>query len=74
MFFEDKGRRDLGEIVRNGRLLHQLEFCCGFDLFDWDSYPGILMGLVRALGNDGKSNDLDWETWRAEALERVVQK
>lgn len=69
-FFEDKGRRDLGDIVRNGRLLHQLEFCCGYDLFDWNSYPGIFMGLVRALSNDGKSNGLGWETWRAEALER----
>lgn len=69
-FFDDKGRRDFGEIVRNGRLLHRLEFCCGYDFLDWDSYPGIFMGLVRGLSIDGKSDGLEWETWRAEALKR----
>ncbi|KAJ5145723.1 uncharacterized protein N7515_000287 [Penicillium bovifimosum] len=65
---EQKGCPDLGEIVRKGRLLHRLQFCCGYELPDWNGYKDIFMGLVRAVrdGNDS----LDYETWRAEAMER----
>ncbi|CAG8948329.1 unnamed protein product [Penicillium salamii] len=67
---EKKGHTDLGDIVRKGRLLHRLQFCCGYDLPDWDGYKDIFMGLVRALHKDGNSNNLDYETWKAEAIQR----
>lgn len=67
---EEKGHPDLGDIVRKGRLLHRLQFCCGYDLPDWDGYKDIFMGLVRALHKDGNSNNLDYETWKADAIQR----
>ncbi|KAL2867699.1 aminoglycoside phosphotransferase family protein [Aspergillus lucknowensis] len=33
---EDKGRADLAGVVREGQILHRLEFCCGYDLADWE--------------------------------------
>jgi hypothetical protein len=67
---EEKGHPDLGDIVRKGRLLHRLQFCCGYDLPDWGGYKDIFMGLVRALHKDGNSNSLDYETWKADAIQR----
>ncbi|KAJ5865219.1 uncharacterized protein N7529_007135 [Penicillium soppii] len=64
---EEKGHPDLGEIVRNGRLLHRIQFCCGYDLDDWDGFIGLFCGLLKILGIEGDSN---WETWKADALER----
>lgn len=68
---EEKGHPDLGEIVRNGRLLHRIQFCCGYDLDDWDGFIGLFFGLLNILGIEG---DLNWETWRAEALEHFQLK
>ena len=65
--FEEKGHPDLGQIVRNGRLLHRFQFCCWYDLDDWDGFVGLFFGLLRVLGIEG---DLNWESWKAEALER----
>ncbi|CAI7610892.1 unnamed protein product [Penicillium palitans] len=65
--FEEKGHPDLREIVRSGRLLHRIQFCCGYDLDDWDGFIGLFFGLLKILGIEGDSN---WETWKAEALER----
>jgi len=65
-FLEEKGHPDLGRIVRNGRLLHRFQFCCGYDLADWEGFLGLFFGFLRALGISGH---LDWEIWRAEALE-----
>lgn len=62
---EDKGHADLAQTVREGRVLHRLEFCCGYDLADWEGFLGIFQGLRKALGSDG---DLEWETWREKAL------
>lgn len=64
---EEKGYPDFGEIVRNGRLLHRIQFCCGYDLDDWDGFIGPFFGLLKILGIEGDSK---WETWRAGALER----
>lgn len=64
---EEKGHPDLGEIVRNGRLLHRIQFCCGYDLDDWDGFTGLFFGLLKMLGIEGDSK---WETWKATALER----
>lgn len=58
---EDKRHLDLAEIVRNGRMLHWFEFCCGYDLGDWEGFLGPFQGLRRALDVDG---DLEWEVWR----------
>lgn len=66
-FLEEKGHPDLWTIVRNGRLLHRFRFCCGYDLDDWEGFLGIFGGLLKGLGI---TEDLHWETWRAEALER----
>ena len=51
--------------MREGRILHRLEFCCGYDLADWEGFLGIFQGLRMALGIDG---DLEWEVWRDKAL------
>jgi hypothetical protein len=67
---EKKGHPDLGDIVKKGRLLHRLQFCCGYDHPDWNGYKDIFMGLVNALRNETDSNILDFETWKAEALEQ----
>ncbi|KAJ5565915.1 hypothetical protein N7535_007553 [Penicillium sp. DV-2018c] len=64
---EEKGHPDLGEVVRNGRLLHRIQFCCGYDLDDWDGFIGLFFGLLKILGIEGDSK---WETWKADALER----
>ncbi|GAM35809.1 hypothetical protein TCE0_017f04421 [Talaromyces pinophilus] len=64
---QDKGHADLAEIVREGRILHQLDFGCGYDLADWEGFLGIFRGLRKALDVDG---DLEWETWRGKALAR----
>lgn len=63
----EKGHQDLGKIVRGGRLLHRIQFCCGYDLDDWDGFIGLFFGLLKILCIEGDSN---WETWKAEALER----
>lgn len=67
---ERKGHTDLGDMVRKGRLLHRLQFCCGYDLPDWDGCKDVFLGLVRALHKDGNLNNLDYETWKAEAIQR----
>ncbi|CAG7936916.1 unnamed protein product [Penicillium olsonii] len=64
---EEKGHPDLGEIVRNGRLIHRMQFCCGYDLDDWDGFIGLFFGLLKILGIEGDSN---WESWKADALDR----
>lgn len=53
---EEKGHTNLGRIVRNGRLLHHFQFCCGYDIEDWEGFLGLFLGLLRALG------DLSWDT------------
>ncbi|KAJ5184629.1 Aminoglycoside phosphotransferase [Penicillium cf. griseofulvum] len=65
---EEKGHPDLGDIVRKGRFLHRLQFCCGYNSRDWDGYVGIFLGLVRALRIH--DSHLNWETWKVEAMER----
>ncbi|KAL4779157.1 hypothetical protein BJX76DRAFT_352036 [Aspergillus varians] len=62
---EDKGHADLAEVVRQGRILHRLEFCCAYDLADWEGFLGLFQGLRKALDVDG---DLDWDTWREKTL------
>lgn len=64
---EDKGRQDLAGFVRNGRLQHRFEFCCGYDLEDWDGFLGLFQGLREAVKAD---EGLDWNAWRAVALDR----
>ncbi|KAF9882887.1 hypothetical protein FE257_004924 [Aspergillus nanangensis] len=64
---ENKGNKDLAEIVRNGRLLHRFQFCCGYDFADWDGFLGLFQGLRKALNKDGY---LSWEDWKSGALEK----
>ena len=66
-FLEEKGRWDLAETVRNGRILHRFEFCWGYDFGDWKGFLGLFQGFRKAIGVDG---DLEWETWREQALGR----
>ncbi|KAL4937611.1 hypothetical protein BDV06DRAFT_215735 [Aspergillus oleicola] len=63
---EDKGHHQLAEIVRKGRIIHLFNFCCGYDLADWDGFIGLFQGLRRALNADG---DLDWEAWKEKAMD-----
>lgn len=69
---EDKGRADLADIVRAGRILHLFELCCGYDLADSHGFLGLFHGLRRALGADDNDDDAqgDWECWKSRALER----
>ncbi|RHZ43604.1 uncharacterized protein CDV56_101720 [Aspergillus thermomutatus] len=63
---ENRVHPDLAEIVRNGRILHRFEFCCGYDLADWKGFLCLFQGLRKAIDVDG---DLEWETWKEKALE-----
>ncbi|KAL4919770.1 hypothetical protein BDW62DRAFT_209476 [Aspergillus aurantiobrunneus] len=64
---DNKGRPDLAEIVRRGRVHHLFSFICGYDLTtDWDGFLGLFQGLRRALDVDG---ELDWEAWREKAMD-----
>ena len=66
--FEEKGHKDLAQVVRNGRMQHQFAFCCGFDLSsDWDGFLGLFRGLREAVGVD---DGLGWDDWKAAALDR----
>lgn len=65
--FEEKGRQDLADCVWKGRLQHRFEFCCGYDLEDWDCFVGLFQGLRDAAAVD---QGLEWEEWKAVALQR----
>lgn len=62
---EDKGHQKLADIVRNGRIIHRFEFCCGYDLNNWEGFLGLFQGLRKALNVDG---DLEWDVWKEKAL------
>ncbi|KAF1731191.1 hypothetical protein CRV24_009270 [Beauveria bassiana] len=65
--FREKGQEELAQVVQNGRLQHRFAFCCGYDLVDWDGFLGLFSGLREAVGVD---NGMDWDEWRAVALDR----
>lgn len=67
LLFEEKGREDLAQFVRHGRLQHRFAFCCGYDLCDWDGFLGLFRGLREALGVD---EGMDWDEWKNAALQR----
>ncbi|KAJ5716070.1 hypothetical protein N7493_007981 [Penicillium malachiteum] len=72
---EEKGHPDLGEITRTGRLLHRFDFCCGYDISDWDGFLGLFFGLVNGLSEDltrkfGDDQHHNWEIWKTEAMEK----
>ena len=65
---EEKGHGDLAAYVRAGRLQHRFAFCCGYNLAaDWSGFLGLFRGLRDAAKVDG---GLDWDEWKALALER----
>lgn len=64
---EGKGRRDLAGFVWNGRLQHIFEFCCGYDLTDWNGFLGLFRGLRDAVKVDA---GVDWDKWKTGALHR----
>ncbi|PWY78928.1 hypothetical protein BO83DRAFT_461149 [Aspergillus eucalypticola CBS 122712] len=64
---EAKGNNGLAEIVRNGRLLHRFQFCCGYDFADWEGFLCLFQGLRNALNIDA---DMSWVDWKMNALER----
>ena len=37
----DKGHVNLAEIVKNRRIIYRSEFCCGYNLADWDGSLGL---------------------------------
>jgi hypothetical protein len=43
--FEEKGHSDLGEILVDGRLLHRFQFCCGYDVDNWDGFVAHFVGF-----------------------------
>ncbi|PWI77004.1 hypothetical protein PCL_04198 [Purpureocillium lilacinum] len=64
---EGRGRRDLAEHARNGRVQHFFDFCCGYDLEDWDGFLGLFKGLRCAVGVDA---GMEWKEWKAVTLRR----
>ncbi|KAH8434097.1 uncharacterized protein LDX57_011735 [Aspergillus melleus] len=64
---ETRGHRDLADVVRNGRILHRFQFCCGYDFADWEGFLGLFQGLRNALNKDV---DMSWEVWKQNALRR----
>lgn len=48
---KNKGHPDLATIVRNGWALYRLQFCCGYNLVDWECFLG-LFHLCRAINVD----------------------
>ncbi|KAI0398391.1 hypothetical protein F5Y17DRAFT_410287 [Xylariaceae sp. FL0594] len=67
---EKKGRPDLAQCVRNGRVQHRFDFCCGHSLEDWDGFLGLFKGLRDAVKVGQK---LDWESWKSAALGRYKE-
>ncbi|KAM3451332.1 hypothetical protein MY3296_005373 [Beauveria thailandica] len=65
--FREKGQEELAHVVQSGRLQHRFAFCCGYDLVDWDGFLGLFRGLCEAVGVE---NGMDWNEWRAVALDR----
>ncbi|KAI9833145.1 MAG: hypothetical protein M1819_003767 [Sarea resinae] len=64
---EEGGDLEMAFAVRNGRIRHRFEFCCGGNLSQWQDFLGLFEGLRRAMELD---EDLSWEAWRETALER----
>ncbi|KJZ71636.1 hypothetical protein HIM_08948 [Hirsutella minnesotensis 3608] len=64
---EEKGHSDLARFVQDGRVQHRFAFCCGYNLMDWDGFLGLFRGLRDAVGVD---NNLDWDDWKAVAIQR----
>ncbi|KAI9042720.1 uncharacterized protein KD926_005049 [Aspergillus affinis] len=64
---ETRGHQDLADLVRNGRILHRFQFCCGYDFADWEGFLGLFQGLRNALNKDA---DISWEVWKQNALRR----
>lgn len=65
--FEEKGRQDLADCVWKGRLQHRFDFCCGYDLEDWDGFLGLFQSLRDAAAFD---QGLEWGKWKIVALQR----
>ncbi|EPE04410.1 hypothetical protein F503_01414 [Ophiostoma piceae UAMH 11346] len=64
----DKGRDDLAQCVRTGRLQHRFAFCCGYDMdTDWEGFLGLFRGLREAVQIDA---GIDWDEWKAKALDK----
>lgn len=63
---KEKGRQDMAQYVRNGRLQHRFAFCCAYDLEDWGGFRflGLFQGLREATGVD---DGLDWDRWKSVA-------
>lgn len=64
---QEKGRSDLADYVKSGRLHHRFAFCCGYDLADWTGFLGLFQGLRDVVDVDA---GLEWAEWRKIALER----
>lgn len=65
--FQGKGKHELAEVVRNGRVQHWFAFCCGCDLEDWTGFLGLFRGLRAAVGVD---KGISWDKWKDRALDR----
>lgn len=64
---ESRGHQDIAEHVRRSRLHQRFASCCGYDLRDWNGFLRQFQGLRDAANVD---EGLDWEAWKAIALER----
>ncbi|KAI1363277.1 hypothetical protein F5Y08DRAFT_354431 [Xylaria arbuscula] len=64
---QEKGHPQLAQSVLTGRLQHRFNFCCGYDLSDWEGFLGLFKGLREAVGVD---DELSWDNWKSVALER----
>lgn len=64
---EEKGHRDLAEIVRNGHILHRFDFCWRYDFGGWKGFLDLFQGFRKAIHRCVDA-DLGWEAWREKAL------
>ena len=48
----EKGREDLAEHVRVGRVHHMFSFCCGYPFDDWNDFFSLCKGLRDAVKVD----------------------
>lgn len=68
---EERGAKDLANIVRNGRLHHQLAFLCNLDLcLSFEDLLGLFKGFRSSMGVE---HQYSWQEWRQQSLERFGQ-
>lgn len=68
---EDKGHRELADLVMHGRVHHRIAHCIGGDVDNRDDFPNLFLGLQEFTSDGlGILTKNDWETWKGIALKK----